>query len=209
MLKEVTEDCFIAIMQLVESGDPNSIFGIISERSAEDCARLYVASLLLQGRPFPDRIKVTRYSTALNDSGVFFELYKKAASSGIGGKEVEKLYNNTELPDMIWTKSEREEQKEEVHVKDSSNGDISKILKDLNVPPLYTLLKPGACPLSNEAKLLRKKGAKITSYKVVINKKSVIVNVIKHQNTYSYDINSFYCKDLEMFSHEFIHKFMK
>ena len=207
MLKKVTEDCFITIMQLVESGDPNSIFGITAERSAEDCARLYVASLLLQGRPFPDRVKISRFSSTLNDSGVFFELYKKAAGSGIGSKEIESLYNHTELPEMIWTKQEKEETP--IQVNDSSNGDISKILKDFNLPSLFTLLKPGACPLSNEAKTLRKNGAKVISYKVVVNKKSVIINVIKNKDKYSYDINSFYCKDLETFCNEFQHKFLK
>lgn len=207
MLKKVTEDCFITIMQLVESGDPNSIFGITAEKSAEDCARLYVASLLLQGRPFPDRVKISRFSSTLNDSGVFFELYKKAACSGIGSKEIESLYNHTELPEIVWTKNEREEAP--MQVNNSSNGDISKILKDFNLPPLFTLLKTGACPLSNESKALRKTGAKVISYKVVVNKKSVIINVIKSGDNYSYDINSLYCKDFKTFCNEFRHKFLK
>lgn len=204
MLKKLTDDCFIAVMQLVESGNPSNVFNIISENSPEDCARIYVASLMLQGRDFPE-IRKSSYSVSLMDQGVFYELYKAASCGGVSVYETKILYENSELPEMIWTKApDIPKQEEKVEIK----TDIDSLLRSMGIKPTYTVLKPGRCPLSTAAKALRKKGADVKSYKVVVNGKSVIVNIIASSGTFSYDINTFYCKDTKTFIKEFKHKFL-
>ena len=208
MLKELTEDCFKTIISLVESGKSEDIFNVISSVSAEDCATLYVASLLLQYRPFPEKIKVSRYSTVLNDSGAFFELYKVAACHGIGISEIENLYNNSEMPEMIWTEIKEDSKPAEVS-KDSSTRSLVTALKDLGVNPVFTVLKRGACPCSTQMKERRKNGAKVTSYKVVFSGHSIIINVADNDGDMSYDINTYFCKDIDTFEKEFRRKFIK
>lgn len=211
MLKELTEDCFKTIISLVESGKPEDIFTVISKTSAEDCARLYVASLLLQYRPFPEKIRVSKYSTVLNDHGAFFELYKFAACHGISISEVENLYNSSDMPEMIWTEVEGENVPlYDDPIPESSGPDSSlyTALVKLGVKPVFTRLKPGACPCSTQAKMLRKSGAKIQSYKVVFNGHSIIVNEVNNNGDLSYDINTLYCKDGDTFRKEFKRKFL-
>lgn len=214
MLKELTKDCFKVIISLVESGKPEDIFGVISSVSAEDCARLYVASLLLQYRPFPEKIRVSRYSTVLNDSGAFFELYKVAACHGIGISEIEALYNSSELPEMIWTESDENPNlvypdPEPEPVKDNLVNPLLIAFKDLKINPAVTKLKRGACPCSTQMKKCRKSGAKVTSYKVVFNGHSIIINIADDKGGVSYDINTYFCKDLATFENEFKRKFIK
>lgn len=211
MLKELTEDCFKTVISLVESGKPEDIFTVISKTSAEDCARLYVASLLLQYRPFPEKIRVSKYSTVLNDHGAFFELYKFAACHGISISEVESLYNSSDMPEMIWTEVEKENVPlYDDPIPESSGPDSSlyTALVKLGVKPVFTRLKPGACPCSTQAKMLRKNGAKIQSYKVVFNGHSIIVNEVNNNGDLSYDINTLYCKDGDTFRKEFKRKFL-
>lgn len=212
MLKELTEDCFKTIIILVESGKPEDIFTIISKTSAEDCARLYVASLLLQYRPFPEKIQVSKYSTMLNDHSAFFELYKFAACHGIGISEIENLYNSSDMPEMIWTDVEEKN----IPLYDDPTSESSEqssslyiALEKIGVKPVFTRLKPGACPCSTQAKILRKKGAKVQSYKIVFNGRSIIVNEVNNNGDLSYDINTFYCKDSDTFRKEFERKFLK
>ena len=205
MLKPVTEECFVAVMRFVESDNPSNVFKLISENGPEDCARIYVASLLLQGRDFPPVVRVSEYLTVLDDKGVFYELYKAASCGGISVSDVKSLYESSELPEMIWTKIDdtppqaaREKQEEA----------IDRLLRSVGVDTMYTSLKPGGCPLSDTAKALRKKGATVKSYKVIINRKSVILNVIEYHGSVSCDINTLHCKDIDTFIKEFKHKFL-
>lgn len=211
MLEPLTDDHFRAVIQLVESGNPSNIFQVIKQCSPEDCAGIYVASLLLQGRLFPDKIR-TAYAVRLNDAGAFYELYKAASCAGISVSEIESLYDNSELPEMIWTTVEDRVYDEETVQNvstDTSGNDLSALLKTLGIKPLYTKLKPGMCPLSADARRLRKKGAVVESYKVIVRKAPVIVNVITYKDSVSYDINTYHCKDASAFIYEFQRKFMK
>lgn len=208
-IDKVTEDCFATVMQIIESDNQDFLFRTLSQKNAKDCARLYVASLHLQGRDFPESIR-TRFSVTIEDDSIFYNFYKRAASSGIGYNEIKELYESTDMPEMIWTNDNRSIDKKTNMVNPDIQdcGDISELLKKMNLQTLYTVLKPGSCPISNEAKTLRKEGANVTSYKIIINGKSVIISLIKNGNSYSYDINSFHCKDFETFNNEFKNKFM-
>ena len=212
MLKELTEDCFKTVISLIESGEPETVFAVISNTKPENCARLYVASLLLQNKAFPEKIQISRYSVTLNDSGIFFELYKAAACYGIGVGDIETLYNNSVMPEIIRTETVKKEPA--CDNSDNSNKNISadslySIFMKLGIKPVLTELKPGACPYSKQAKDMRKKGAIITSYKAIINGHSIILNIIKKENSVSYDINTFHCKDIIEFEKELKYKFLK
>lgn len=205
MLKPLTDDCFIAVMQFVESGNPSNVFKLISENSPEDCARIYVASLMLQGRDFPPVVNISEYLTVLDDKGVFYELYKAASCGGISASDVKSLYESSELPEMIWTKVDDAPPQA---VREKQEESIDRLLHSVGVDTIYTLLKPGGCPLSDTAKALRKKGAIVKSYKVIVNRKSVILNVIEYHGSVSCDINTLHCKDIDTFVKEFKHKFL-
>jgi hypothetical protein len=205
MLKPLTDDCFIAVMQFVESGNPSNVFKLISENGPEDCARIYVASLMLQGRDFPPVVNVSEYLTVLNDKGVFYELYKAASCGGISASDIKSLYESSELPEMIWTKVDDILQR---NIPEKSKETIDRLLDAVDIKPVYTLLKPGMCPLSDAAKALRNKGAIVKSYKVIVNRKSVILNVIEYHGSVSCDINTLHCKDIDTFVKEFKHKFL-
>lgn len=208
MIRELTDDCFTTIITLVESGDPSNIFRIISENSPEDCARIYVASLMLQGRDFPPVIEVSEYSTVLNDQGAFYELYKAASCGGISVFDIKSLYDSSELPEMVWTKTDRRARQSEEKAEKPVTAAIDTLFDAIGINPVYTVLKPGGCPLSAAVKALRRKGATVKSYKAVINKKPVILNVAEYNGSISCDINTLYCKDIDTFIKEFKRKFL-
>ena len=209
-LKELNEECFVTVMRIIESNKPDLLFNVLSNNNAENCARLYVASLLLRDKGFPDVIK-SRYSNIVNEeSDMFFVLYKKASDSGMGYNEIKTLYETSSLPEMIRTKDERNDRHQE-NKKDFDNINfetITDIIEKFGLSDSYTVLKQGSCPLSNEAKAMRKNGAIVSSYKIIVNGTSVIITIINDNNEYSYDINSFHCKDVKTFCEEFTHKFL-
>lgn len=206
-LKRLDEDCFIKVMKLAEAPTTADFIALLEGTSARDYARLYVAALLLQGKEFPAKVYTSKYSFTLQDPTVFFELYKRAVCGGISSAYMEELYDTSKLPEMIWTEDNRK--REPVYqVKPSEDGTFDELLLGMGVKPLYTVLKPGACPLSADARNMRKKGAEVTSYKVIVNKKAVIINAINYNGDMSYDINCLYCRDTATFKKIFAEKFM-
>lgn len=207
-LKRLDEDCFIKVMKLAEAPTTADFIVLLEGTSARDYARLYVAALLLQGKEFPTRVHTSKYSFTLQDPTIFFELYKRAVCGGVSSKEMEELYDVSELPEMIWTNDDRTREPVYKTEQPKEKKPFDELLLDMGVRPLYTVLKPGACPLSADARNMRKKGAEVTSYKVVVNKKAVIVNAINYNGDMSYDINCLYCRDTATFKKIFAEKFM-
>lgn len=207
-MKPVTVDIFKTVMLLIEHNDKNEILlsakAMEMNRTPEIAAQVYVAYLKLTGRDFPE-VKKTKYSVSIDDNSPYFVFYRVASCCGIGVSQIKDLYNNTLLPEIVITKMN-----DSIHYEESDerpdNGlpeaiaDLSKI-KGIQC---FKVKNNNVNMISPDTKVLKKKGAAISVYKVIYKGKVSFINVIEHKGVISYDINSFHCKDKDSLIREFM-----
>ena len=213
-MMEVTEEDYKDAILLIEAHaqKPDIFTHILGQAhlTPERAARLYIALLKVSRSDFPEKKRVSRFSYTLDDKTDFVAVYIIAAKGGITISALRKLYDVSKPPDMIYTT---------MHGKDESNEkrEVATVELPGNIPEtdmestVAALLPDATCfrlsmspYLSASAKLLKRKGAAVTSYSILYNSQQILVNRLEYKGKLHYDLNSFYCDNVRDFAKELI-----